>query len=345
MGVLGQCARLRRLVSARLQQLSGHWVPQHGWLLQPLVSMDGGAAHGVGAEHLGDAARRGTDRSSAGRSRAVRRGAGRSRTDGRLRATSNRSARQRSDTRLRDTPGPVPAGEEWRERSLAANVAAPRNNTVIGAGSPRDLTDRSRHAVGTNADASAQRATPSRSRLADADAAAAFNLDRCATRSTCRRLTHRAPVEARRAPSCLAAAIPLRLRMTTSEAAASSAAAPRVDPVREPGLRRLVTDGAPAASHRGFRRSSRRARQHRGNPASDRAAPRSSGRPDSPSAGARRRRRHRRRRRRRDLLASHRPARRHRGAASPPAAGARSGGSAGTAAGTAGPRSRGGGQL
>ena len=62
----------------------------------------------------------------------------------------------------------VPRGEEWRERSLTANAAAPRNNTVMTAGSPRDLTDRSRMQTDQVNDTSIPRASAGRTRLAEA---------------------------------------------------------------------------------------------------------------------------------------------------------------------------------
>jgi hypothetical protein len=127
-------------------------------------------------------------------------------------------------------------------------------------------------------------------------------------RSTCRRLTRRAPAEARRAPSCPAAAIPWRLRMKTCATAVSSGRRLVSIPTRA-RVRRLVRDGAPAASPRGFLKLSRRTQQHPGNP---RPIARRRVPADAPihQARVRRPRRHRRRPLRRDLPASHRQARR-----------------------------------
>ncbi len=237
---------------------------------------------------------------------------------------------------------PVPAGEEWRERSLAANTAAPRNNTVVGAGSPRDLTDRSRMQSGTDADASAQRATPARSRLSDAappPRSTSIDVPQVDVPT----------IDAPRASRSPSRAVMPRSGEPTAPPdgdlrnSGVQRAAPRVDP--------YASQGSPAGSGRSTGREPSRVPQIEPPNAStprqsapDRAAPRSSGRSDSPSAGS--------------APSSAPPPPSSQGpsrvapsgappssAAPPPAAGARSGGSTGTAAGAAAPRSRGGGQL
>lgn len=236
---------------------------------------------------------------------------------------------------------PVPAGEEWRERSPAANVAAPRNNTVMGAGSPRDLTDRSRTQSDANAAASGQRAAAGRSQLADATSP---------PRSTSIDVPQ---VEVPTVDAPRAGRTPSRAVMPRTP----DPTAPPNDDFRSSGAQRAAprTDpNAGAIAPAGYSRSTGRepSRVPQAEPpsastsrqsGSDRAAPRSVGRPDSPSSGA-------------PPAASAPPPSSQgpsrvapsspppSGAAPPPAAGARSGGS-GSAAGTAGPRSRGGGQL
>jgi len=236
---------------------------------------------------------------------------------------------------------PVPVGEEWRERSLAANVAAPRNNTVIGAGSPRDLTDRSGMS-GTNAGAAAQRATPGRSRLSDAappPRSTAIDVPQIDVPTIDAPRASRTPSRAVMPRSGDPTAAPGEDQRNNDV----QRAAPRVDPYASP------------VSPAGYGRSTGRepSRVPQGEPPTaspsrqqgpERAAPRSSGRPDPPSAGS--------------ASSSAPPPPSSQGpsrvapsgappssAAPPPAAGARSGGSTGPSAGSAGPRSRGGGQL
>jgi hypothetical protein len=306
LGVVGQCPRIRGLVSARLQQLRSHWVPQHGgyyspWSAWTVVPRTVWAPNIWVTPHVVVP----TAVPPVVHARFVEVTVAPVPTVGfrniePIRAPTVGYAVARYAR-------PVPAGEEWRERSLAANVAAPRNNTVMGAGSPRDLTDRGQ--TGGNGDASLQRATPSRSRLADGTPPRSTSID--IHRLRCRRSTHRAPAEHRHAPSCLAAPIPPRHRMRTSEAPVFSAR--RLVPIPTRARWRLPVPDAPvpAVSHRACRKLNRLAHQHRG---SRRPIARHRALSVAPilRAADRPRRRRRRRRLRRDLLALHRPPRRPR---------------------------------
>jgi hypothetical protein len=234
---------------------------------------------------------------------------------------------------------PVPVGEEWRERSPAANVAAPRNNTVIGAGSPRDLTDRSRVQQGDATEASVPRATPSRSRLAGAASpprSTAIDVPQIDVPTVDAPRAGRNPSRAVMPPGSDPTAPPNEDVRTSGV----MRAAPRVDPYASPI--------SPAAYGRSAGREPSRVPQAGPpnpavrQPGPDRAVPRSTGRPDSPAAGPT------------PATApaspSHGPSRiapsspPPSSAAPPPAAGARSSGSAPTG-GAAVPRSRGGGGL
>lgn len=235
---------------------------------------------------------------------------------------------------------PVPAGEEWRERSLSENVAAPRNPTVLGAGSVRDLTDRSGMQSGSNSGATLQRSNPSASRLADAAApprSTAIDVPRVDVPT----------IDAPRAGRTPSRAVPRSADPTAPpdddfRSTSVPRAAPRADPYANPlapASYGRATGGEPSRIPQATRPSS-------GTPPQsgvDRAAPRSIGRTDSPAPGA---------------AGTSAPAPSSQGpsrispaappasAAPPPAAGARSSGStggAGTTAGAAGPRSRGGG--
>ena len=257
---------------------------------------------------------------------------------------------------------PVPAGEEWRERSVAANVAAPRNPTVLGAGSPRDLTDRSNMQADTNAGATLQRSAASRSRLAEGTPpprTTAIDVPRVDVPT----------VDAPRAGQSPSRAIPRSVDPTAPadddfRNANVPRAAPRVDPYANPlapASYGRTTGREPSRIPQATPPSAGTSRQS----GADRAAPRSIGSSGSPAGGP-------------GVAATPSPSSQGPsrigpsgppppGAAPPPAAGSRSSGSSGsggttgtaagarssgstsavgTTAGAAGPRSRaGGGQL
>ena len=235
---------------------------------------------------------------------------------------------------------PVPAGEEWRERSLAANVAAPRNNTVMGAGSPRDLTDRGQS--GGNGDGSLQRATPNRSRLADGTPpprSTSIDVPQIEVPTIDAPRAGRTPSRAVMPRGSDPTAPPDEDVRSTGVQRAAPRPDPYTGPVAPSGSGRTSAGREPSRVPQAEPPSAPAPRQS----APDRAAPRSIGRPDSPSGGS--------------APPASSPPPSSQGpsrvapsapppssAAPPPAAGARGGGSS-AAAGTAGPRSRGGGQL